>query len=197
MNNFWNERFSTKEYVYGEEPNQFFKQELEKLKLGRILLPGEGEGRNAVFAAKIGCKVVAFDSSLEGKNKAEKLAKKNKVSIEYQIKNYEDFVGETEFFDCIALIYTHMLPHNRSEYHKKLTSFLKPGGILILEGFSKEQINQNTGGPRNVDMLFSKEELQNDFESFTNLTIAEFDVILEEGQTHQGASSVIRVLGIK
>jgi len=197
MNDFWNQRFANEEYVYGEEPNQFFRQELEKLTPGRILFPGEGEGRNAVFAAKLGWKVTAFDPSSEGKKKALKLVKKNKVKIDYLLNNYDEVQFEPEEFDCVVLIFTHMPSHKRNEYHKKLTSFLKPGGILILEGFSKEQINNNTGGPRNVDMLFSKDELFNDFELFSKLEITEADTFLTEGETHNGISSVIRLLGIK
>ena len=197
MNNFWNERYSTKNYVYGTEPNQFLKQELEKLLPGKILLPAEGEGRNAVFAAKLGWQVTAFDSSSEGKKKAEKLALLNNVTIDYQIKDYEEFKTKTGKFDCIALIYAHMPPHKRNEYHKKLASFLKPGGTLIMEGFSKKQINRETGGPRNAEMLFSEEELQNDFESFAKLIIKETDVELDEGRSHRGTASVIQILGIK
>ena len=159
MNNFWNERFGAEEYAYGIEPNQYFKQELERLTPGKILLPGEGEGRNAVFAAKSGWEVTAFDPSSEGKKKALKLAQKNNVKIDYLLDNYDGIQFESNEFDCVVLIFTHMPKQKRNEYHKKLTSFLKPGGILILEGFSKEQINNNTGGPRNVDMLFSKDEV--------------------------------------
>lgn len=197
MNNFWNERFGVEEYAYGIEPNQYFKQELEKLTPGKILLPGEGEGRNAVFAAKSGWEVTAFDPSSEGKKKALKLAQKNNVKIDYLLDNYDGIKFEADVFDCVVLIFTHMPSHKRNEYHKKLTSFLKPGGILILEGFSKEQINNNTGGPRNVDMLFSKDELLNDFELFSKLEITQTETVLKEGETHRGTSSVIRLIGIK
>ncbi|NOR76628.1 MAG: methyltransferase domain-containing protein [Draconibacterium sp.] len=197
MNNFWDERFGHEEYAYGIKPNQYFKQELEKLTPGKILLPAEGEGRNAVFAAKLGWQVTAFDSSFEGKKKAEKLAKKNSVSINYILNNYEEFKTNLGEFDCVALIFAHMQPNKRNEYHKKITALLEPAGTLILEGFSKKQINNNTGGPKNIDMLFSSNELQNDFESFSKLNINETETTLDEGQSHQGVTSVIRVLGIK
>ena len=197
MNNFWDERYAEEEYVYGTAPNKYFKQELEKLTPGKILLPGEGEGRNAVFAATQGWKVTAFDSSLEGKKKAEMLALKNKVYIEYRISDYENIQFDPEEYDCLALIYTHMPGSARTKYHKKLASFLKPGGILILECFSKEQINQNTGGPKNVDMLYSKEELQDDFSGFTALKITEAEIDMNEGKFHKGKAFVIRIYGIK
>ncbi|MEZ5105188.1 MAG: methyltransferase domain-containing protein [Draconibacterium sp.] len=197
MNNFWNERYNSDEYAYGTKPNQFYKEQLLNLNPGKILFPGEGEGRNAVYAAKQGWNVTAFDPSIEGKKKAELLAKSNNVSIQYLIDNYENinFPGKT--FDCLVLIFAHMNPLKRNEYHKKLASYLKPGGVLILEGFAKKQIQNNTGGPKDVDMLFSREELRNDFSDFTSLKIIEMETILDEGAYHQGKSAVIRVTGIK
>jgi 2-polyprenyl-3-methyl-5-hydroxy-6-metoxy-1,4-benzoquinol methylase len=197
MNDFWNERYATKEYAYGIEPNQFYKEQLEKLIPGKILFPAEGEGRNAVHAANKGWEVFAFDPSLEGKRKAEKLASENGVNIDYQIAGYENVHFKPHFFDCIVLIFAHTHPLKRTEIHQKLTSYLKPGGFLILEGFSKNQISYNSGGPRDVNMLFSKEELRSDFGLFSNLNIAETDIFLDEGPFHQGKASVIRVLGIK
>ncbi|QGY42614.1 methyltransferase domain-containing protein [Maribellus comscasis] len=197
MNNFWNERYSAEEYAYGTEPNDFLKEQLEKLTPGKILFPGEGEGRNAVFAAKKGWEVSAFDSSSEGKRKADKLAKKNKVKIDYQVQDYDLANFKPETYDVIALIYTHMNPEKRKEYHQKLITFLKPGGILILEGFSKKQIENNTGGPRNIGMLFSKEELENDFCSLQKLTTKEMDIYFKEGIFHDGNASVIRIFGMK
>jgi ubiquinone/menaquinone biosynthesis C-methylase UbiE len=197
MNDFWNERYATQEYAYGVEPNQYFKEQLEKITPGKILFPAEGEGRNAVFAAKLGWQVFAFDPSTEGKRKAEKLAFENGASIDYQIAGYENIQYTPNSFDCIVLIFAHTHPLKRTEIHQKLTSYLKPGGILILEGFSKNQISYNSGGPRDIDMLFSKEELQSDFATFSELSVTETNYILDEGLFHQGTASVIRVFGIK
>lgn len=197
MNNFWDERFGNEEYAYGTEPNQFFKIQIEKLNPGKILFPAEGEGRNAVLAATLGWNVTAFDLSIEGKRKAEQLARKNNVSIQYLIENYELVDFPLESFDCIVLIFAHMNPAKREEYHKKLISYLKPGGVLILEGFSKNQIKKNTGGPRDIEMLFSEQELKSDFSAFSKIEITETDTILNEGLFHQGTASVIRVFGVK
>ncbi len=197
MNDFWNERYATEEYAYGIEPNQYYKEQLENLVPGKILFPAEGEGRNAVHAAKKGWEVFAFDPSVEGKRKAEKLASENGVIINYQIAGYENIQYLSNSFDCLVLIFAHMHPLKRNNYHQKLISLLKPGGILILEGFSKNQISYNSGGPRDIDMLFSKEELQSDFASFSELSITETNYILDEGEFHQGTASVIRVFGIK
>lgn len=197
MNNFWNERYKNKEFAYGEAPNNFVKQELAKLTPGKILFPAEGEGRNAVYAAKQGWDVTAFDPSLEGKKKAKLLAAKHNVEIEYVIDGYETIDFPKEKFECIVLVFAHMPLKQRQKYHQKLITFLRPGGTLILEGFSKKQINNNTGGPQNIEMLFSEDELILDFDMFSNLKITEIDVVLNEGQFHQGKSSVIRITGIK
>lgn len=197
MNDFWNQRFGGDEYAYGTQPNEFYKEQLEKLEPGKILFPAEGEGRNAVYAATQGWDVAAFDPSTEGKRKAELLALSKNVSIEYFTSDYENIHFPEETLDCVVLIFAHMHPLKRNEYHKKLVSYLKPGGTLILEGFAKKQIFNKTGGPQNIDMLFSKEELENDFSGFSNLEITETEVNLDEGAFHRGTAAVIRVLGKK
>lgn len=197
MSDFWNQRFSAVEYVYGTQPNQFYSQQLKKLKPGKILFPAEGEGRNAVYAATQGWQVSAFDTSSEGKRKAISLATAKKVSIDYILVGYEEISYSIDSFDAIVLIFAHMPPLKRRDYHKKLASFLKPGGVLILEAFSKNQINYHSGGPRDIDMLFSEDELREDFKTFTSLKIVETETILDEGAFHQGKAAVIRVVGKK
>lgn len=193
MTNIWNERYSSEEYIYGTEPNNFFSEKLIQLKPGKILLPAEGEGRNAVFAAKKGWQVTAFDNSIEGQKKAFQLAEKEDVSITYLIDSYDSANLPFEYFDCIALIYTHMPPEKRTVYHQKLASFLKPGGFLILEGFSKNQLQYNSGGPKDYGMLFSVEELKSDFSDFNIIQAEETEIELKEGTFHDGKSSVIRL----
>lgn len=197
MNNFWNERYSKSEYAYGILPNSFFKSEIELLTPGKILLPAEGEGRNAVFASKLGWNVSAFDSSTSAKMKAEALANKENTSINYIVTDFTNFTAKEESFDCIALIFVHTPKLQREIVHKKLLKFLKPGGKIILEGFSKKQINENTGGPKNIDMLFSKEEIIHDFESTKIIEINETEVYLEEGPFHNGKAFTIRMTALK
>lgn len=197
MNDFWNERYSTTEYAYGEAPNDFLRQELPKLEPGKILFPAEGEGRNAVFAATLGWDVTAFDPSIEGKRKAELLANKHNVSIDYHIAGYKNVNFEENYFDCICLTYAHMPGNVRKKVHQKLASFLKPGGSLILEGFSKEQINTDTGGPKDISFLFDENELKSDFSNFSILNTRKSEVFLNEGLYHRGLASIIRFTGTK
>jgi len=195
MENIWNQRYAQEEYVYGVNPNEFYKEELSKLQPGKILFPAEGEGRNAVYAAIKGWDVVAFDSSEEAKKKAEKLAEKNNVRLNYQTASIEEFEYDENSFDAIVLIYVHTM--NREQNHQKLLRMLKPGGVIILEGFSKEQMMNNSGGPRNSEMLFSEEELTRDFNDLKEKQITKTETELNEGQLHKGKASVIRLLGIK
>ena len=122
-----------REYAYGEQPNNFLREELEKLKPGTILFPAEGEGRNAVFAAKLGWNVSAFDISGEGKNKAPRLAETNKVTIDYQVGELEKLNYNPEQFDAIALIYAHFPADIKSRTTKPLTNTCAKTASLFLK----------------------------------------------------------------
>jgi len=193
----WDERYSSENFVYGTKPNQFFREELLKLKVGHLLLPAEGEGRNAVFAASQLWDVSAFDLSNEGRLKALHLAKENRVEIDYELASFENFTFEKESFDCIALIYAHVSEYKRKEYHQLIVKYLKPGGLLILEGFSKEQFGKKSGGPGQIGMLFSKEVLLDDFSELETIKLQGLDIELSEGEFHQGVASIIRYVGKK
>jgi len=195
MTEIWNQRYAQDTYVYGIEPNEFYKEQLSKLHPGKILFPAEGEGRNAVYAALNGWEVTAFDSSQEAKKKAERLATEKEVKLEYHISSIENIEFEENSFDAIVLVYVHT--ENRHENHRKLLRFLKPGGTLILEGFSKKQLSNNSGGPRNLDMLFSIEELNSDFKSLNEINISESEIELNEGNLHIGKAAVIRIVAKK
>lgn len=197
MKEFWNERYAQEEYAYGKAPNLFFKEQIDKLKIGRILLPADGEGRNAVYAALKGWEVVAFDISEEGKKKALKLAVDSNVKIKYLISGFEEIDFPLNSFDCVGLIYAHNISPEREKYHEKVINFLKPKGTVILEGFSKEQFGNKTGGPQDLNRLFSEEELKGDFKKLSSFEIQQTEVVLDEGLYHRGKSFVIRLVGVK
>ena len=202
MKEFWNARYQEEAFAYGKEPNVFLQKELPKLKPGKALFPAEGEGRNAVFAAKLGWEVTAFDFSKEARKKAENLAKEMQVNLDYQVSSLEEFSAEPESFDLLVLIFAHFPAGKRREFHRKLVTFLKPGGLLILEGFSKDHlrfnsINPKVGGPKDESMLFSLEELKGDFAGMKSLVFEEMETVLQEGEYHDGQSAVVRILAKK
>jgi ubiquinone/menaquinone biosynthesis C-methylase UbiE len=202
MKKFWDDRYSKIEFAYGERPNNYLKEQLEKLQVGTILFPAEGEGRNAVFAATIGWSVSAFDISIEGKNKALRLAKSNNVTIDYHVGELKSMNYENNQFDAIALIYAHFPADIKSIYHKALDKFLKKGGTLVFEAFSKKHIDYNSkndkvGGPKDLGMLYSINEIEADFNNYEILELVEKKIELSEGQFHNGQGSVIRFVGRK
>ena len=199
---FWDERYSVNEYVYGEHPNSYLKEQLEIIPVGSILFVGEGEGRNGVYAAKLGWKVSAYDLSVEGKRKAESLARKHNVEIDYHVGELHELDYHEEQFDVIALIFTHFPSKHRAAIHKELAKHLRLGGTVIMEVFSKKQLNYQVkgdsgGGPKNIDMLYTLEDIQSDFENFKIIELEETEKCLSEGDHHNGLSSVIRFVGVK
>ncbi|OUL63597.1 bifunctional 2-polyprenyl-6-hydroxyphenol methylase/3-demethylubiquinol 3-O-methyltransferase UbiG [Flavobacterium sp. AJR] len=198
----WNDRYSADEFAYGEQPNNYLREQLEKGNPGTILFPAEGEGRNAIFAAKLGWTVSAFDISIEGKNKALRLAESNNATIDYQVGELQTLNYTSEQFDVIALIYAHFPSDIKSSYHKTLSTFLRKDGLIIFEAFSKKHIeynskNEKIGGPKELDMLFSIEEIQSDFPDYEIIELVEQEIELNEGLFHNGKGSVIRFVGRK
>lgn len=197
MNNFWDDRYAENEFVYGVNPNEFFKETIDKLEAGKMLLPCEGEGRNAVYAALKNWEVDSFDLSIKGKEKCLLLAEQNDVSINYQIADALAFDYGEKKYDAIALIYAHFPPNIRYEIHQKCIKALKTGGILILEAFNPLQINNTSGGPTAPALLYSIEMLNEDFKELTINSLEYFTVNLDEGKYHSGKADIIRLIATK
>ena len=198
----WNERYHNSEFAYGEQPNNYLKEQLEKLPVGKILFPAEGEGRNAVFAATLGWTVAAFDISVEGQKKALQLAERNGVTIDYQVGELETLHYQDGQFDAIALIYAHFPAAIKSHVHKTLDKYLRKGGTIIFEAFSKSHIeyqakNEKVGGPKDIESLFSINEIWADFSNYNVVELEEQTIYLNEGIYHNGEGSVIRFVGRK
>lgn len=198
----WNNRYSNDEFAYGTQPNNYLKDQLQKLEPASILFPAEGEGRNAVFAAQLGWKVSAFDISSEGKNKALQLAESNNVTIDYQVGELQTLNFQEEQFDAIALIYAHFPAEIKSSIHKMLDKYLRKGGYIIFEAFSKKHLelvlkNEKVGGPKDIGSLFSIDEITSDFPNYEIIELVETEIELNEGVFHNGTGSVIRFVGKK
>lgn len=198
----WDERYKEQEFAYGKDPNVFFKEWLPKFAPGSILMPADGEGRNGLFAARTGWKVTSFDLSIKGRSKALQLARENDVELEYIVADLDHLRFERGSFDAIGLIYAHFSAEKKAIFHRKLNDYLRPGGIVIFEAFSKKhlqfiELDPKVGGPRDIDMLYSIEEITADFANYEMLMLAEEEILLNEGKYHIGKGAVIRFIGRK
>ncbi|GAA4325754.1 class I SAM-dependent methyltransferase [Mucilaginibacter gynuensis] len=200
--NRWNDRYSDSEFAYGEQPNNYLKEQLVKIDPGKILFPAEGEGRNAVFAAQLAWAAYAFDISTQGRKKAEQLAQKNQVTIDYRVGELDTLGYNENEFDAIALIYAHFPAAIKSQMHITLNKYLRKGGMIIFEAFSKNHLhylaqNEKVGGPRDIDSLFSIDEIKADFGNYDFIELEETEILLNEGTYHNGLGSVIRFVACK
>lgn len=197
MKSFWEERYSREEFAYGTLPNKFFKEQIDKIKPGKLLLIGEGEGRNAVYAAKLGWVVDALDFSEEAKKKALRLAEINNVFINYDVENLDNFVPIKDFYDAAGLIFIHLENQLRDKVHTKCIESLKPGGKIILEAFEKEQFGRKSGGPQNPDLLYTLEDIKTNFSVLRTELLIKDIKNLDEGEFHSGEAAVIQYVGIR
>ncbi len=196
MSDFWNKKFKGEEYLYGTEPNPFFKQFIDNQTPGKLLLPAEGEGRNAAYAAEKGWDVTAFDNSSVAHNKALTLVKSRDLSITYNLHSVEETDNQynNSAFDVIALCYFHLPSDARTHFHQVFMQKIKSGGHLYIIGFSKEQLKYNSGGPPNADMLFEVSALKEDFKNYATRNVHTFETILSEGRGHKGKASLTEAI---
>jgi len=197
MSEFWNERYGPDQYYYGKDPNGFFKSCIDAYPAGKLLLPGDGEGRNSVYAATQGWDVFSFDPSSEGKKKALRLAEDKGTKIHYEVSDLDGYAIEADTFDMIALIYVHLYPEERMRHHTRLLSALKPGGKLVMEVFSKKQMGNTSGGPKELELLYDINELKTDFQSLKIIKAEDLSIFHDESFAHQGQAEVIRFIGEK
>jgi SAM-dependent methyltransferase len=194
---FWDERYSDENYVYGTMPNEFFKEQIDLLKPGKILMLGEGEGRNGIYAAQKGWQVDAVDFSLIAKEKALNHAKDKNVNINYTVENLENYYPQKNIYEAAGLIFVHLNEKLRRKIHKRVTESLKPGGVVIMEVYSKEQMGRTSGGPQSPEMLYSIENIKDTFADLIPLMLSKESIHLSESSFHSGEASVIRFIGQK
>jgi 2-polyprenyl-3-methyl-5-hydroxy-6-metoxy-1,4-benzoquinol methylase len=198
MVEFWDEKYAGEHFHYGKEPNSFFKEYIDNLtdKKLEILFPADGEGRNSVYAAGKGHNTYSFDQSKEAQKKALKLAKERNVSINYDVSDVMAYDTKHKF-DLIVMIYFHLPAELRIAAHRKFIDMLSKNGIILIEAFNKKQINNNSGGPKNIDMLYSAEELKSDFSSIKIKLLEEKTIHLNESDSHTGDADIIRLIASK
>lgn len=194
----WNERYKTADYYFGTKPNEFFQTFIDSLPVGRILLPGAGEGRNAVYAAEAGWEVEAFDFSPVAREKALRLAKDKGVDIHYSLQQAPEINCKKDYYDVVALLFLHLPPAERKAFHQKVVQCLNPdGGNLYLLAFSEPFEGESPEGGAEEPVFYSSKELLEDFEGLHIDLLQEEEVELQEGRGHRGKAKVVKLMAIR
>ncbi len=189
----WNDRYGGGEYIFGKDPNEYFKSKLLTLNNGSIFLPGDGEGRNAIFAAQNGWEVTSVDFSEVAISRAKEFAVTENVEVNFQFKNLITEEVPNENYDVLGISFLHFNGINKKIVHTKLRDSIKIGGYLILECFSNEQIKLNSGGPRKKDSLYTIDELKKYYKGFEFIEAEDILTQLHEGKGHEGDAYVVRL----
>jgi SAM-dependent methyltransferase len=195
----WQGRFTVPEYLFGTEPNVFLATQKDLLpKRGRALAVADGEGRNGVWLAEQGLDVLSIDFSPAAQAKARALAQMRGVAITIERVDLAQFDWPDAEFDVVVDIFTQFFgPDGRAAKFAGIRQALKPGGLLLLQGYRPEQLAYATGGPKQVENMYTRALLEREFASFKNVQIEEYDVEMHEGAAHGGMSAVIDLVGWK
>ncbi len=195
MRDFWEQRYSEAGWAYGTEPNEFLRSQGRFIHAGQsALVIGDGEGRNGVWLAQQGMRVLSVDYSSAGLKKARALAAAKGARIETEHADLGSWNWPTNRFDLIVSIFVHFAPVLRRHVHQSMVAALKDQGTIILEAFTPQQVKHTSGGPRDPVMLYSIDDLREDFSAARVELLEESEVHLEEGKYHRGTGAVVRVI---
>ena len=196
---FWDERFSTDTYIFGTQPNVFLASRESLFKAGmRVLAVADGEGRNGVWLAQQGCEVVSVDISPLGIEKARKLAAQRNVSVEFECADLMHWDWPKGEFDALVCIFIQFAtPAERKTLFDGFWSALKPGGVLLLEGYGVKQLQYNSGGPGKLENLYTLEMLREAFAEWDIESLREYEAVLDEGPKHSGMAALVDLVARK
>ena len=195
----WNERFSSPGYHFGTAPNAFLASQLHLLRPGQTALSiADGEGRNGVFLAERGLAVRSVDFSPRALAKARELAASRGVKLAIEQADLLHWTWPTAQFDVVAAIFVQFATaEERPRMFAGIKQALKPGGLLLMQGYRPEQLAYATGGPKQVGNLYTRALLEQAFADFASLDIREHDDVIREGDAHAGMSALIDLVGRK
>jgi SAM-dependent methyltransferase len=195
----WQNRYAVEEYVFGEAPNEFLTSQRHLLpKSGKLLAVADGEGRNGVWLAQQGLDVLSLDFAPAAQAKARALAKRRGADLEFELEDVHGWIYPENAFDVVVDIFTQFSsPEQRAGKWDGIKRTLKPGGLLLLEGYTPKQLDYGTGGPKVLDQLYTREMLEAAFGSFAKLEIVQAERAMSEGRGHSGMSAVIDLVGWK
>ncbi len=192
----WDQRYAGDEFAYGTEPNQFLAQHAHLL-AGPVLSLAEGEGRNAVFLASLGLDVLGVDGSAVGLAKAQRLAASRGVAIRTEVVDLATYEPPADTFGAVVSISAHLPSRARQRLHRLVERSLRPGGVILLEAYTRDQLRRGTGGPKDPDMLLSRDELLAELAHCEPLLARELERDVVEGRFHTGAASVVQFVARK
>jgi len=191
----WDERYGAPGYFYGTAPNDFLLEHCGTIRAGGdVLCLAEGEGRNAVFLARQGFRVLAVDQSAVGLRKAEQLAAENGVRIDTVVADLAEFAVEPEHWDGIVSIWCHVPSALRRVLHRQVVAGLRSAGVFILEAYTPAQLDYGTGGPKDADLLPTLAELRDELAGLDFVYGEERERNVREGHGHSGPSAVVDVV---
>jgi len=195
----WNARFQRDDYLFGTAPNRFLVSQTAHLQPGQhALAVADGEGRNGVFLAKRGLKVLSVDFSPIALAKARRLAAREGVELETECADLAVWIWGRERFDVIAGIFIQFADAPlRARLFQSMRDALKPGGVIFIQGYRPEQIGYDTGGPKELDHLYTAAMLRTAFAGFDILHLAEHDEVIREGTGHDGMSALVDLVARK
>lgn len=195
----WNSRFSQEGYIFGTEPNAWLRRHADLWQPGqRVLCVADGEGRNSVWLAQQGLSVDAFDIADVGVAKARKLAADAGVNIAYAVADCDRLQWPSEMYDGVVAIFVQFAdPAMRQRMFSNFIRCLKPGGILVLQGYTPKQLEYGTGGPSQVSHLYTEAMLRAELDGLDILELDEYEEVLNEGVQHSGRSALIGLVARK
>jgi SAM-dependent methyltransferase len=195
----WEERFAAPDYWFGKAPNAFLKSHAHLLRQGqKALAIADGEGRNGVFLAECGLDVLSIDFSPNAIAKAKALAAERGVKLDVELADIFTWRWPPAAFDVVVGIFFQFAsPDQRTRLFADIKKTLKPGGLLLIQGYRPEQLEYGTGGPPHAENMYTRELLQEAFGDFTSLEIREHDSVIAEGVGHNGMSALIDLVGRK
>ena len=195
----WEARFATPDYAFGKEPNYFLRS-CQKLlpRCGQALAVADGEGRNGVWLAEQGLDVVSLDFSPAAQNKARALAAERGVKVVFVKADVHVWDYPQATFDVVVEIFAQFsLSAERTIKWRGMRRALKPGGLLIIQGYTPKQLQHGTGGPKQLENLYTRAMLEREFGDFRDLKIVEEERDMREGASHAGLSAVIGLTAFK
>lgn len=189
----WNNRFAAPGFVFGTAPNVFLASQAPRLEPGMsALCVADGEGRNSVWLAQRGLEVTAFDFSPVALAKARAFAERSGVKVDYRAGDVTIWNWDERRYDVVAGIFFQFVgPAERARVFAGMARALKPGGLLILEGYGPRQLEYATGGPKKLENLYTEALLRESFKGLEILHLASYDAEVDEGAGHKGMSALV------